>query len=96
MRDGELIAEIIKTINVFIICFSLDQEFSEDSIKNVYIISLFQWINIIQSSSFKKNIYLVGCKLDLKVMKDYQTGQSTEINLSQKASNDKETLKVSY
>lgn len=56
LRDTELILEYINCAHCFLICHSLDKPFQEQKIE--------KWIELTEN---KAEVYLVGCKLDLKL-----------------------------
>jgi hypothetical protein len=65
-RDWDLMNEYIKKSQIFIICHSLEQDINE--IRMNYL------SNYVISNSGTNNIYIVGCKYDIKVMNDFQMG----------------------
>lgn len=68
-RDRDLVGDYLKSAEIILICHSFEDEFNEEQVH--------KWITFIEqrSNDFpEKNIYLVGCKYDMKVRSDYQMG----------------------
>jgi hypothetical protein len=62
-----VIYDYIKIADIFLICHSFDRDFNEEKIRH--------WVETIEKFSHNRNIYLIGCKYDIKVMNDYLAGQ---------------------
>lgn len=58
--------EYFKKSQIFLICHSLENEINESKLKFI--------TNHITTISGSANVYMIGCKYDLKVMADFQLG----------------------